>query len=40
MTVPANSPKAGGFLSSPTGQIIVLVVVLAVVIALAWKYVF
>ena len=40
MTMQTSDPKHGGFLHSVTGQITVMGVVLAIVLLLAWRYVF
>ena len=40
MTMQTTDPKHRGFLSSPTGQIIITLVVLIAIILLAWRYVF
>jgi hypothetical protein len=40
MTMQTSDPKHSGFLNSATGQIMVSVIVIAVVVLLAWRYVF
>ena len=40
MTMQSSDPKHGGFLHSVTGQITVMVIVLAVILLMAWRYVF
>ena len=40
MSVQNTNPKSSGFLQSTSGQLIIFVVVAAIVILLAWRYVF
>jgi hypothetical protein len=40
MTMQTSDPKHNSFLNSATGQITVSVIVIAVVVLLAWRYVF
>ena len=40
MSMPNSNPKGGSFFQSTGGQTLVFVVVAAIVILLAWRYVF
>jgi hypothetical protein len=40
MTMQTGDPKHSGFLHSVTGQITVAVIVLAIILLVAWRYVF
>ena len=40
MTMQSNNPKSSGFLQTVAGQTIIGVIVIAIVLLLAWRYVF
>jgi hypothetical protein len=40
MTTPTSDPSHSGFLHSVAGQISVMILVLAIILLMAWRYVF